>query len=534
MVSVAHVLAQTLKEAGIDVVCGLPGGENAHLLDALRLQGIDFVLVRNESSALYMADARARLTGTPAVALTTLGPGATNAYCGLAHAYLDRSPLLLLTAQSDGRLLGRHTHQVIDVQAIFEPVTKMTREVTAVNVRQTVQQALSLCSSGRPGPVHLGLGSHMATQTAHDQGDPGRHPPGAVVEPQPAELEEARDLLGRAQRPLVLAGLGLEPQRPYDALRQLAERASAPVVVTPKAKGALSDDHPLSAGVIGLTTTDPAYDLVDEADCLIAVGFDVVELVRPWDHEQPMIWVAPWPNDDPRLPTVRQQFVGNMAPVLRDLSGAKTGTAPGWPASRVATFRRRQARISLPQAAPGTLRPQSVLALLRRYLPRQAVVTTDVGSHKILAALQWPTYLPNTYLLSNGLSAMGYGLPAAIAAAQATGRLSLCLTGDGGLNMVLGELGLLRELELPVLVVVMNDGTLDLIRSGQRRRGLPAFGTEFRNPQYDLMARSFDLDFYRLSDETGAAQALRQAVTRRRPALIEAVIDPHSYPTTPR
>src|SRR5262245_57004330 len=166
METVADVLAQTLREAGIELIFGLPGGENAELLDALRRQEIRFILVRNESSAVFMADAAARLTGKPGVCLTTLGPGAANAVVGLAHAHLDRAPVLLITAQSIRALLSYNTHQVLDLQALFKPITKGTQELTPVHVRRTALEALALTQTGCPGPVHLGLSSDTAAQPA--------------------------------------------------------------------------------------------------------------------------------------------------------------------------------------------------------------------------------------------------------------------------------------------------------------------------------------------------------------------------------
>jgi len=535
MATVADVLARTVRQVGIDTVFGLPGGENAEVLDAFRRQGLTFILVRNENSAVFMADATARLTGKPGVALTTLGPGATNAYCGMAHAYLDRAPVLLVTAQSDGRKLDRHTHQVVDLQASFRPITKMTRELTDEQTQATVERALHLTMTGRPGPVHLGVSSHMAGQQAVEGGGKNSVASPAAGENTP-DVEAARELLRRARRPLIVAGLGLEPQKPYPALRDLAETLQAPVILTPKAKGAFPGDHPLSAGTFGLTGYDPPYELVDEADCIVAVGFDVVEMESLWDQPQPMIWIAPWANEDPRLTTVEFELVGPLAPILERLAAiaaADYHPAPSWGQARVRACREGLNAIQLPEAAPGRVRPQTVFDILRRNVPHDAVVTTDTGSHKIAMALRWPAYVPNTYLLSNGLSSMGYGLPAAIAAARVTGKTTLCVTGDGGLAMALGELGLLSELDLPVIVVLMNDNALDLIRSGQRRRGKPVFGTEFENPDYAAIARGFGLAFYRVTDEETCAGAVREAVANGGPTLVEAMIDPITYPTTP-
>ncbi|MCL1599889.1 MAG: thiamine pyrophosphate-binding protein [Actinomycetia bacterium] len=532
MPTVSEVLASTLRDAGVDTVFGLPGGENAEVLDALRRSGIDFVLVRNENSAVFMADATARLTGRPGVALATLGPGATNAYCAMAHAYLDRSPVVLVTAQSDRRILGRYTHQVIDLQSSFTPITKMTAELTATDTLRTVEQALRVAVSDRPGPVHLGVSAHMATQEV-EPSTAVEAAPGVRASAPVGDLEGAARFLAAAERPVILAGLGLEPEKPYDALRRLAERAQTPVITSPKAKGAIPADHPLSVGTIGLTGADAAYQILEEADCIVAIGFDVVEMESLWEQRQPIIWVAPWTNEDPVLPFMEHEVVGPITPSLDRLAEAEFTPTPGWGGERVRAFRRDLASLHLPEAANGRIQPQSLLAILRKHLPREAVVTTDTGSHKICTALVWPTYEPNTYLLSNGLSTMGIGLPAAIAASRVTGAVSLCITGDGGMAMVLGELGLLRDLNVPVIVVVMNDNALDLIRSGQIRRGKPVYGTEFVNPDYQAVAHAFGLDYFRASDEASATEAIQRAVPSRRPTVIEALIDPASYPTTP-
>ena len=533
MATVAEVLAKTVKAAGIDTVFGLPGGENAEVLDAFRRQGLGFVLVRNENSAVFMADATARLTGKPGVALTTLGPGAANAYSAMANAYLDRAPVLLLTAQSDKRVIGRHTHQVLDLQASFKPISKMTRELTNVRTQQVVEEALRLTMAGRLGPVHLGISSFMAGQVVVD----GNRGNGIAIhgrETNVPDFDAARALLMRAKRPIIVVGLGLEPEKPYEAIRRLAEAAQAPVVVTPKAKGAVPADHPLFVGVIGLTHTDPAYEIVGESDCIIAVGFDVVELVKVWDQEQSLIWIAPWENEDPKLAVVKHEFVGPVGPVLEQLAQTSFNPHSKWGEFRVVNYHDTQTQHKPVMPKAERLLPQAVLDLLRRHVPRRTVVTTDVGAHKIFFALQWPAYVPNSYLVANGLSSMGMGLPAAIAAARVSQETTICIIGDGGMAMVMGELGLLRDLDLPVIVVVMNDNALDLIRSAQIRRGKPVFGTEFVNPDYAHIARAFDINFYRVGSDEACEGAVKTAVAANRPVLIEALIDPVGYPTTPK
>jgi acetolactate synthase-1/2/3 large subunit len=528
----ADVLAQGLHEAGVETVFGLPGGENTELLDAFRRQGIGFVLVSNESSAVYMADVTARLTARTGVCLTTLGPGATNAVAGVAHAYLDRAPVLVITAQTPDQLLPYHTHQVVNLQALFAPVTKKSVTLTPERASEVLQAALKLTLQGRPGPVHLGLSNEAAgqpaRQTNRDRSDAHR----SKALP-PAELAGARERWLGANRPVIMVGLGMEPARPYDALRALAESVDAPVITTPKAKGSLPADHRLAAGTIGLTRTDPAYQILDEADCILAVGFDVVELVKPWDQPAPLIWSAPWVNTDPVIPA-EFDLVGPMEDVLQQLTASASATAANWGPVRVARLRAELAQVTAPSPGPGRLLPQTVLEIVRQNIPRDSVLTTDVGSHKILWGLAWPSYVPNRYMVSNGLSGMGFGLPAAIAAGLALpSRPTICITGDGGLAMVLGELGLLAQLQLPVIVVVLNDGALDLIRSAQLRAGKQKFGTEFKNPDFGQIASAYQLDGYRVTNQVECVEAIKAAVAASRPALIEVMIDPVSYPTTP-
>ena len=538
MATVAEILVDTLAAAGVDTVFGLPGGEVVEILDALRRRNLRFVFAHNESSAVFMADAMARITGKAGVALTTLGPGATNAIAGVAHAYLDRSPLLVITAQKPDALLPEYTHQVLDLHALYKPITKGSFKLTAQNVQTVTQQALALAQAGRPGPVHLQISNEEATATIADFSLPIANyaDPHAGTGEQPAaeKVLEARQLLTSAQKPLIVVGLGLEPEQPYAALCELAEAAAAPVIVLPKGKGAIADDHPLSAGVIGLTRTDPAYEMLDEADCIVAVGFDVVELVKKWEQSAPLIWIAPWANADPVLPA-QVELVGPMTPVLQQLADSDFATSTAWGAPRVAAFHHKLAQRTLPEPAAGRLLPQQVLTTLRDQLPRDTLLAVDVGSHKIHSSLEWPTYTPNRFLVSNGLSCMGFALPSAIGASFALGgQPTVCLTGDAGMAMVMGELAVLAQWQLPVIVIVLNDSAIDLIRSHQVRAGKPVYGTEFPSPNFAQIAAAYGLAAARVTSEPEYAAALTTALANGRPMLIEVMLDPISYPTTPK
>ncbi len=529
MTTVAEYFADQLAKSGVERVYGLPGGENVEVLDAIRRRNIAFSLVKNESSACFMAATDARLTGRIGVALATLGPGAANAYAGLAHAYLDRAPVLLITAAKDPAFSGIHSHQVIDLSASFSPVCKLSAELTAAKAADTIRQAIALTRGDRPGPVHIGIHNRIAAQIIPTASP--LPPPKPLDAIKSSGIQKARMLLASSAKPLIIAGLGLEPSRPYEQIRRLAEALEAPLIDTPKSKGALSGDHPLFAGAIGLTREDPVYELLDEADTIVAIGFDVVELVKPWDYTKPLIWIAEWHNQDPKI-ACDLELVGDLARTLDAIGDAQSKTAPGWGAQRLRRFRSELAQRKLPAPLAGRILPQTFLESLRACSPDDILLTTDVGSHKIFAALEWQARAPNRYFVSNGLSAMGFGLSSAIAAAQISGAPVVCITGDAGLAMSLGELGLLTERALPVIIAVMNDSALDLIRSAQLRRGRPAFGTEFTNPDYEHIAKAFGLQYRKVASRQDCDKAIRAGLAANSPMLLDVMIDPAGYPTT--
>ena len=529
--SVADALVAGLAEAGIKNVFGLPGGEVVEVLESIRRSEIDFTLVHHESSAAFMASATARLTGRPSACLATLGPGSTNIVTGVAHAYLDRAPVIVITAGTSQQLLPGHTHQALDLEALFSPITKASLRLNPDGAHEMVREAITIATTGRPGPVHLQIcNDAAATETSAPKHGPIL-PSSKVAETD--NLHKARQLLSDSKRPILIAGLGLEPEGPYKEILQLAEAVHAPVIVTPKAKGAISDDHPLDAGTIGLTRTDPAYEVLDQADCVVAVGFDVVELVKPWEHPAPLIWLAPWPNQDPRLPATAE-VIGPMGPALRRLAEADSHPDGDWGEKIVGAHRSKYPILSSTRNTSARLAPQAVLRVLRETLDREALITTDVGSHKILTCREWQAFIPNRFLVSNGLSSMGYSLSAAIAAGLNLRDTSIvCTVGDAGLLMSMGELATLARLDIPVTVVVFKDHALDLIRSHQNRVGQPTYGTEFTAPDFVQIAKAHGIPAERVSTEDDLTMAVKRLIPSMNPGLIEAEIDPSTYSTTP-
>ena len=531
MSTCAEVLACSLHDLGVRTVFGLPGGENVRILDSLREQGIEFVLVRNESSAAYAASARWTLTGELQACLTTLGPGITHAAAGVGHLWLDRAGVVVIsacTAEASGPM---HTHQVLDQEHLMAPMVKAHIKVEPDNVH-AVRDVCSLAMEGRPGPVYVQISNEVAGLPAAGGGiDPEPRP--AKPEPDMEGVEKALALMARARRPVVVAGLGARDASLRISVQTVAGSLQAPIVATPKAKGIVPDSHPLAAGVIGLTRTDPVYELLEQADLVIAVGFDVVELVLPWEFDGALVWVAEWPNVDPPLPA-DVELTGDVAGHLGGLAQAAE-PATGWIDTDFHAFRRDRTVPAPKAAAEGRVSPQAVMRSLRRYSDPDAIMTVDVGSHKIHFALDWPTHDVSGFLLSNGLSCMGFGLAGAIGAATLDpGRQVICVIGDGGLSMCVGELGLLRELGVNVKVVVMQDEALDLIRVAQLRAGSPVQGTEYGvSVDHARLAAAFGITGRRVTDNASLDDAVRTACVQTGPYLVEVMLDPVSYPTFP-
>ncbi len=523
MSTVAETIAQTLAQAGVRYVFGHPGGEVAHLIEGLRRQGVSFVLTRHEATAAFMAASWGELSGQPGVCLSTLGPGATNLLSGVAHAYLDRCPMVAITAQLATDRQIRATHQHLDLTRLFGPVTKASIKVAANNAASAVEHAFYLATTERPGPVHLEIPSDVATQ-AHVGPTRGIRFGNLGNATAPAVGDAAR-MLQTARRPIILAGIGAVRCDAAGQLRALAEALGAPVVTTPKAKGIFPEDNPLAAGVMDMTGEGVVNELIHESDLLLAAGFDVVELIKPWAFRAPVIHLDAVPNVD-QLYEAQTEVVGNVATALRQL--ADRASRAEWPVGRIADHRRRL-RAALEPRSEG-MAPHVVMTVVREVLPRNGIVASDVGAHKILLGQVWTAYEPRTYLVSNGISSMGTGLPAALAARLCRpDRPAVAIVGDGGLGMYLGELETAVRLGVSLPIVVLVDGSLSLIKLGQVQRGYQPSGVDFANPRFAELAGCFGATGVRVETPDQTRDAVAAALERRGVTLIEAVVDARAY-----
>lgn len=534
MQTVSSVMADVLAAEGTRFMFGVPGGENIYFMEDARLRGIEYVLAKREGSAAFMADMVGQLTGTPGVVLSTLGPGSTNLPNGVANAMLDRSPMLAITAQVQRHRIGTWTHQYVDHARLFTPITKLSLSVIPEAAGKIMRRAVRTALAPRPGPVHLDLSSDVAQAEAtvgrRDlvlPGEPGSRRSGQGAA-HPQDLERAVQVLGRAKRPLIVAGLAAARAGTGASLPAVAEHLGAPVVTTAKGKGVMPEDHPLFAGVIDMAAPKLIAELITKADLVIAVGFDAVELIKDWDFDVPTLHVDAVPNTD-QVYAAEVELVGDISTICGQLTAAGTVTS-AWTEQELASHRASVRKMLVDDSTSVGLAPHQVVLACREAFSDDTIVTVDVGSHKLLVGQLWHTRQPNTVFQSNGLSAMGFAFPAAIAAKLARPtRPVLCLTGDGGMSMALSELEVAVARSLPLVTVIFSDGSLNRIELKQQAASMPSTGTRTMRDHFAKVAEAYGAIGLVAKDPAGLERALSTALTAVGPVVIEAVVDPAEY-----
>ncbi len=526
MASVAEVLVDALARAGTPRLFGVPGGGSSlEVLDAARRRGLPFVLAHGETAACLMAAVSGDLTGAPGAALATLGPGAASAANGVAYAFLDRAPLLFLTDRHPASALAYTTHQRFDHSALLGPVTKASFTLEPESAGETIGRAIRVAMAHPRGPVHLDLAPDVAGRPALAACDAWR--PSALAAPDAAALDAAARRLGEADRPVIVAGLHTATDEVAKWLRALAEALPAPVLVTYRAKGAFPDAHPLMHGLFTGGVLEET--IVGRADLVVALGLDTVELIpRPWASRAPVLHVGPVPHDGGYFEPVLQ-VVGDIALVIEELAPRLRGRPRAdWNLAELDRLKRAMlGRLAI--ATPG-LAPHRVVEIAREAAPPCTIVTVDAGAHMFPATSFWPASAPGEFLISNGLSTMGFALPAAIAAQLARpARRVVCLTGDGGLMMASAELETAARLGLPIVVVVFDDAALSLIQVKQQQRGVEGVSMSYAGPDLVALAESFGLAAFGAASEDELRAAMRSALAADRPALVAARIDASGY-----
>ncbi len=534
-VSVAALLAGYVRAAGVRHVFGYPGESVIDFIETSRQIGLEVVSAVREGTAAFMAEAAAMATGRPGACLSTLGPGSTALLNGVASATLDRVPMLAISGQIDSSREPFFTHQVVDHGRMFAPVTKLALRLdpaSAASADTVARKALRTAVAERPGAVHLTVTADTWPVPAGGAGE--------IVAPPLAPVAGTVDVYGEgdprrnlrsARRPVILAGTGAVRCAAGQDLTRLAEQAGIPVVVSPMAKGVFSEDHPYFAGVLDMAGYRVVWDLLADADLIVTAGFDPVELISPWSVTTPVLHLDTVPNTD-QVWASAQEVVGNVAAILGWIADGWSGE-PRWTVQEVAAHRARLRAAWLAGRAEGRLNPSDVVAIAREAAPPDAIVTADVGSHKLMVGQVWQAGPPRSVLLTNGLSAMGFAVPAAIAAKLSfPDRPVIALVGDGGFAMTATEMRIASALGLPVVVIVFADGSLNRIELRQQLMGYPPTATRMRETDLPALAEAMDCDGVRVETPAGLEKALAGLDARSpgsRPLVVEARIDPSQY-----
>jgi acetolactate synthase-1/2/3 large subunit len=530
MTTVAAAAARAIAAAGIDRVFGLPGGEVLVLIDELRKAGVDFILMRHEANAGLAAAVYGKLTGRTGVVLATLGPGAANLLLPVGNAYLDQEPLLAITAQIPTEFPAAHTHQLLPLREIFRPVCRYVDIVTTANVESVVPRAIAACRERPYAVAYLTLSARDAVRpvTAAGAGPEratSRTDAHAAADPR-REAQNLRAKLANAERPLVVIGLGVESSLAV-RLRQWLRDWNLPVAVTPKVKGIVDETEPNFVGVVsGMAADGLLCEALEAADLRVGFGLDPVEVDKTWHAELPIHWVLDAPNVAGLLPD--GVAVVNHAALIDAL--LDSGAAPRrWGAPFASVQERRRALLE-GQSRDGVMWPGDVIGALSSALPAETIVTTDVGSHKYLFGQFWPSRVPETFWMSNGLSGMAYGISAAIGASLARpDQPVLAAVGDGGFSMNAQELETAERVGARFVTLVLEDGSYSLIKLAQENRKLEPYRMDFGPIDTVKMAEACGVRAIRTSDPAELADVARSAVAARENLVIAVPVDYEDY-----
>ena len=525
----ADLLVRLLKEAGVSWVFGIPSGPVLPLIESLRQNSVPFILTASETSAGFMAATVGYLTGTPGVCVSTLGPGATNLATGVGSAWLDRCPCLAITCNVPTAWLERRIQMRIDHHALFKPLTKATLPLAHGRIGETLAEAFAVALSEPPGPVHLDFPEDVAETHATES----VHHSVSIRELPDLSTELATKLsmaLKGARRPLLVTGLTFTRSRETRQLLQFVESQKIPFVTTLHAKGFLPESHENWIGVIGRARRTDVKAFTDEADLILAVGYDPIEInYEEWTGNRPVIHISSEAAEmDPRIP-----FVWNQA---CDLDRAVEAMARlpvfsnEWDRDHWRSHRRELERSLRPEGQGFAV--HHLLDILRDKLVPDAILAYDVGAHTHQIASQWRTDHAKTLLATNGWSSMGYGMPAAFAAKLVfPERQVAAVVGDGGFQMTVGELALARRLNLAVPVIVLNDGWLGLMKVKQERKRYGLSGVYLGEPA-DSPPHYFGVPCRPAKNPKDFSAALDWALGLNGPSVVEAFIDVGSYSQT--
>jgi acetolactate synthase-1/2/3 large subunit len=528
----ADIIGRRLYDAGVRFAFGVPGGEVLTLIDGLEKAGICFVLSKHENAAGFMAEGVHHMSGAPAVLIATVGPGAANAVNVTANAQQDRVPMIVITGCVDPVDTVTYNHQVFDHRAVFSPICKASYTVPDGYVSELIDKAIAIATEGRPGPVHLDLPIAIATQLHDVELVNHRSRPAAVAPADGADLNLARKWLSEAKQPLIIAGVDAVNQNASASITRFAKKFGAPVIATYKAKGIIADDESLSLGGAGLSPLGDKnlIPLIEKADFILLAGYDPIEMRNGWRN----VWNSKEKNVvellvAPEYSYMHQasvSFICNINEGLSALSENISNSAT-WPNNEPNKLKKDN-KVAYGQDEPWG--PAAIATVIRGIMPRNTVVTMDSGAHRILLSQVWDTFIPHSVLQSSALCTMGCALPLATGAKLAAPNTPIiAFTGDGGLEMVLGELITLRDLKLPVIIVVFVDASLALIEKKQREMNYANVGVDMHETNFASIADVLGGKGVTVDDRISLTNAINDALSSKVYTIVSCKIPRGSY-----
>jgi acetolactate synthase-1/2/3 large subunit len=538
-----------LKNEGVEVVFGIPGGAIMHTYHPRQEYGIHHVLVRHEQAASHAADGYARVSGKVGVAMATSGPGATNLVTGIATAMIDSSPMVCITGQVPTPLIGSDAFQETDITGVTLPITKHNYLVTDVDdLADVIHEAFYVARSGRPGPVLVDLPKDVQIAetdfTPPEDGleMPGYHP---REKGDPELVQQAADLINQAERPVVLAGQGVLMSGAMDALRRFVEKTETPVALTLLGKGGIPESHPLTLGMMGMHGEAYVNRAIQESDLLMAFGmrFDdrVTGTLETYAPDARKIHVDLDPAELNKIVPVDVPIEGDLHQVLEQvLPLVEPADHRAW-LEQIAEWQDDTAkRDALNRPDNGQLLAPQVIDAIYQGTNGEAIMVTDVGQHQMWAAQYYPLDHPHTLVTSGGLGTMGFGLPAALGAQVAQPDKEVwAIVGDGGFQMTLQELATAVQEDLPLRVAVCNNSYLGMVRQWQELFYDERYeSTHLLNPDFVALAEAYGVRGWRATKPGEAREAVAAARAHPGPALVDFQIaqkgeEGNVYPMVP-
>jgi acetolactate synthase-1/2/3 large subunit len=546
----AQIVVEAMKKEGVEVLFNYPGGAVLPLFDELMEADFRQILVRHEQAAVHAADGYARATGKVGVALATSGPGATNTVTGIATAFMDSVPILILTGQVPTLLIGNDAFQEADIIGITRPCTKHNYLVKDVkDLGRIMKEAFYVARSGRPGPVLIDLPKDiLADATEFKYPDKvfirGYQP---TYEGHPGQIDRALKLLLKSKRPVLYAGGGIISSNAAKELTSLADRLSIPVTMTLMGLGGFPGNHPLSLGMLGMHGTYWANMAVMESDLLIAVGarFDdrVTGKLEAFAPHARIIHIDIDPTSISKTVKVDVPIVGDCKRVLsrmltlldqEDVASFRTGLEK-WNNQ----IDKWKTLYPMDYQQGERIKPQYVVEKICELTTGDAIITTEVGQNQMWTAQYYKFLKPRTLLTSAGLGTMGYGFPAAIGAQAAfPNKLIIDIAGDGSFQMNSQELATVVQYQLPVKVAILNNGNLGMIRQWQEffyGRRYASSSLEGISPDFVKLAEAYGAMGLRATRPEEVVPLLKKAFSIPKPVIMEFVVDPEEnvYPMVP-